>query len=490
MRRAHAIGGVLLAACFSEPPGSEPSGGTGTTGTSGSSESGVASSSSSVTSDSTSVATSSSETGAVNGSSGESGGCIEGELFCGCFGNGTCFEPLQCIEGVCAPPDCGDGDLDRGEECDDGNAAPADGCSPACQEEQRCFVALTGGPNSLQFLSLVVREGGSLDVAGEGVVPGVFDPSSPNELQTEVMTSLGRFVYVADAEGESIVSLEIQPDGVPAASSTSLSVPGVRGLMRLPGAPALLVWSLDDPAAGQYHFARHPVGPEGLVESEADGVDLPFSGGADRLRVALHPTQPVFYVAVDPTVDGDPVRLSVVSGFGPFSADAPLPMDVYRSVRRVAVDEAATSLLFTGVDMDMIKSTSNSICGLSVPIGEEGRPQFRTQRFLCNGWRVVGDLLEVRPEEFLLGSLANSTLSLATLDGEVDDAEMVAPGYHLLRRAYDNVFIVATSVRIAAFRFNDEGTFVQESSVDIPSEMMGFSDSIHAAAVVPCPDAR
>ena len=55
----------------------------------------------------------------------------------GCSSKCTILEGWHCDENGqnCAQGKCGDGFLDIGEACDDGNTLPADGCSPACQQE-------------------------------------------------------------------------------------------------------------------------------------------------------------------------------------------------------------------------------------------------------------------------------------------------------------------------------------------------------------------
>lgn len=380
--------------------------------------------------------------------------------------------------------------MDPGEECDDGNSAPADGCSPACQEEQQCLVLLTGGEAALELSSVVVRDDGSLDVVGTGTAPGTFDPIQASSMQTEVMTSVGRFLYIADTASESIVMQEILPDGVPANTSSSVTAAAVMGLVRLPGPPALLVWSSDDPAMGQYRFGRHPIGPEGQVEAATDELELSFPIGGERLRVVIHPDNPVFYVATDPVLDTGAVQLAVISGFGPFNAEQPIPLEAFRGLRRLSMDRAATSLLLTGINSDMLAKNNETTCSVAVPLGSDDRPVVERQRFLCQGWRQVADVLEVRPGEFLTGSLANSGLSLAMLDSTIEDAGTIAPGYHLLRRAYENVFVVTTTQQVASFRFNDAGTLTEESSVMLQRGNAGFADSVHAGAMVPCPGAR
>ncbi len=43
-----------------------------------------------------------------------------------------------CRMGICAPPGCGDGELDAGEDCDDDTAGCAPDCQYACEDERPC----------------------------------------------------------------------------------------------------------------------------------------------------------------------------------------------------------------------------------------------------------------------------------------------------------------------------------------------------------------
>lgn len=54
----------------------------------------------------------------------------------GCSYPGT--EDGVCVDGVCFPDGCGDGNLDPAEVCDDGNREDGDGCNHDCRSLEQC----------------------------------------------------------------------------------------------------------------------------------------------------------------------------------------------------------------------------------------------------------------------------------------------------------------------------------------------------------------
>ncbi|MCA9719431.1 MAG: DUF4215 domain-containing protein [Myxococcales bacterium] len=73
------------------------------------------------------------------------GGCLEGSLGCQCTPSGTCDDGLSCIEAVCIPASCGNGEIEPefGEECDPGVAD-----DPMCELD--CTLKPTCGNGQLE----------------------------------------------------------------------------------------------------------------------------------------------------------------------------------------------------------------------------------------------------------------------------------------------------------------------------------------------------
>jgi hypothetical protein len=194
-------------------------------------------------------------TGDGDGTTGDGDGCSLGMQGCPCFGNGTCFEPHQCVNGTCGCVDGANGcSCNAQGECDAGLSCNGGVCTPggnadiiACGTGLTCDVSMSeaccwdtylseGSPQGECVTGDIASDGcatqqdgsghetriecqGSAQCAtGELCCGELYDsPMGQNYMQATCETSCGSFTICAsDAEcptGDSCNSSNYLPTG-------------------------------------------------------------------------------------------------------------------------------------------------------------------------------------------------------------------------------------------------------------------------------------
>lgn len=482
MRRAVIVGGLLVGACFSDPPAGGESGASSSSGATPTSTSSAGSSTSSDGSSTTEGTEGSSSADTSSGSS-SSTGCVVGELDCSCFGNETCSEDLVCLGGSCVPALCGNGMPNEGEDCDDGNAIPGDGCSAGCTFEEQCFVGNFGGEGTIDLASFsITRAGGLLHIDTTQTV-GTSNP--PQSFSDETSLSRrGRFVYLAN--GDIVEAHEVGLDGSFPGQSDNLEIEGLLGLAAHRRRP----WVFAASDNGTFALHRIEADPNGANPLIDDTVPVQLNAGTHAVVIDFHPELDVAYVLVEPDQFTASVELVTVQldARGVILSTQVEQLANIGFVRGMRAVQNPTQLLLTGT----FYASDGNACFGRIDLINDGLLSGVEPDAECESpWGGYVGILQPNPTGPVIFGTTGVNVAEWNREDDPVNAIPLAGTRHFIRQPWPDTILVASNMELATISVDGSGSLVDVlDSVDLETEGLapaGGNDAFQAGVLVPCP---